>query len=73
MLAKNPANRLGSNGGVEEILAHPWFAGLNPDDIFNKEIDALYKPELSDDIFDISNFSKSMTREELVETIIPFA
>ena len=44
LLAKDPANRLGSNGGAEEILGHPWFEGLNFDEIFNKEVDALYKP-----------------------------
>lgn len=25
LLEKDPANRLGTNGGIEEILAHPWF------------------------------------------------
>ena len=73
LLAKDPANRLGSNGGIEEILGHPWFKGLDLDAIFNKELDAPYTPPLSDDIFDITNFSKSMTCQELVETIVPFA
>jgi len=26
LLEKNPANRLGTKGGIEEVLAHPWFA-----------------------------------------------
>ena len=73
LLAKDPSNRLGSNCGIEEILSHPWFKGLDLDAIFNKELDALYKPPLSEDIFDIRNFSKSMTCQELVETIVPFA
>jgi serine/threonine protein kinase len=24
-LAKNPAERLGSTGDIEEIMSHPWF------------------------------------------------
>jgi len=28
-LSKNPKTRLGSNGGIEQILGHPWFADIN--------------------------------------------
>ena len=42
LLAKDPANRLGSNGGIEEILGHPWFKGLDLDAIFNKDTGRLW-------------------------------
>ena len=29
LLAHDPADRLGSNGGHEEILSHPWFNGID--------------------------------------------
>jgi serum/glucocorticoid-regulated kinase 2 len=31
LLEKNPSKRLGSNGGIVEILSHPWFANLKPE------------------------------------------
>ena len=28
-LAKNPKDRLGNNGDVNEIIGHPWFQSIN--------------------------------------------
>ena len=28
-LAKNPAERLGSTGDIEEIMSHPWFSDID--------------------------------------------
>mmetsp|Transcript_38615 Transcript_38615/g.27939 ORF Transcript_38615/g.27939 Transcript_38615/m.27939 type:complete len:105 (+) Transcript_38615:1231-1545(+) len=33
LLVKNKDNRLGSNGGVQEILKHPFFASLKISDL----------------------------------------
>ena len=29
LLIKDPNTRLGKQGGMQEILSHPWFAELN--------------------------------------------
>ena len=31
LLHKDPKQRLGTNGGYEEVLSHPWFAGVDRD------------------------------------------
>jgi len=55
-LEKNPANRLGTKGGIEEVLAHPWFAEEDVEKILAQTQQAPVKPTLSSDIFDVSNF-----------------
>lgn len=44
LLEKNPANRLGSRGGLEEVLSHPWFAELDHEKILDKRVEAPMKP-----------------------------
>lgn len=56
LLEKNPANRLGTKGGIEEVLAHPWFAEEDVEKILAQTQQAPVKPTLSSDIFDVSNF-----------------
>eukprot|EP00919_Chromeraceae_sp_WS-2016_P078582 GHVR01186244.1.p1 GENE.GHVR01186244.1~~GHVR01186244.1.p1 ORF type:complete len:139 (+),score=20.34 GHVR01186244.1:784-1200(+) len=36
ILSKNPKQRLGCNGDVEEILSHPWFKSLDRDKMMKK-------------------------------------
>ena len=36
--------RLGSKGDVEEVKAHPFFADINWDFLYNRRIEAEYKP-----------------------------
>ena len=31
LLEKNPSKRLGTKGGLVEVLSHPWFANLKSD------------------------------------------
>ena len=35
LLAKSPQERLGTNGGAEEVLSHPWFADLDKEGLLN--------------------------------------
>lgn len=71
MLEKNPANRLGSRGGLEEVLAHPWFAELDHEKILDRRIEAPVRPQLSADVFDVSNFDSTFTTEEAKVTVVP--
>jgi hypothetical protein len=43
-LDRNQETRLGSNGDAEEIKAHPFFADINWEVLYNRGIDAEYKP-----------------------------
>ena len=43
---------------------------MDIDAIMAKRIPAPMKPELSKDVFDVSNFDKQFTREEVAESII---
>lgn len=38
LLMKDPKRRLGSMGGVREILGYPWVRKLKPADIINKTV-----------------------------------
>ncbi len=40
---KDPRKRLGSMGGIREILGHPWVRKLKPADIINKTVDSPIK------------------------------
>lgn len=47
LLSKDPQERLGTVGGVDEIKQHQWFADIDFDALLKRELDAPYKPELS--------------------------
>jgi len=58
LLEKDPANRLGSKGGLEEILAHPWFNSLDMTKLVEKQLESPFRPKLSEDVMDVSNFDQ---------------
>jgi serine/threonine protein kinase len=60
-LNKNPDKRLGTAGGVEEIISHPWFDSINFEKLLAKELKPEFKPMLSKDILDVSNFDEMFT------------
>lgn len=70
-LAKSPQNRLGSNGGLQEIISHPWFSDLNVQDMLNKSIKPEFLPKLSANQLDVSQFDKMFTSEEVKDTVLP--
>ena len=46
LLEKDPGTRLGKEG-LEEIKKHPFFYGINFDDLGKKKIKALFKPDIN--------------------------
>lgn len=71
LLEKDPAKRLGSEKGIEEIVKHDWFQDVDIDMLLNKELEAPYIPKLSDDLTDVSCFDKEFTSTSLEETFVP--
>jgi len=69
MLQKDRKKRLGQTNDVDEILSHPFFNGLNLDDLLNKKLEAPFVPKIKD-IKDLSNFDSSITEMETKESIV---
>jgi len=67
-LVRIPKDRLGSGeGDVDEVKKHPWFAGLDWDDLLAKKIKPCYIPIVRSEM-DTSNFSKEFTKESVKDT-----
>ena len=47
LIQRKVSNRLGSNG-IQDIKAHPWFAGFNWDDLYNKKMMSPFVPDSGD-------------------------
>lgn len=62
-LEKNPRYRLGAKNGHQEVLEHAWFKDIDVDSILKKEFTPAFKPELSKDIFDVSNFDSDFWKK----------
>ena len=54
LLEKDPGTRLGRNG-LKEIKKHPFFGGINFDDLMKKKIKPPFKPKVSSDINSCTN------------------
>ena len=49
LLDRNQQTRLGSNGDMEEVKAHSFFADVNWTALENRQIEAEYKPEVPEE------------------------
>ena len=70
LLVKNQKERLGKNGGFDEIKKHPFFRDIDFKALEEKKIEAPFKPVLEDS-FDVRNFDEEFTSEALVSSEIP--
>jgi len=69
LLDKNPKTRLGSNGGMKEVLADPWLSMIPIDAMMEKKLPAPYRPKKPENPYDVSKFDPQFTNEEAVLTI----
>ena len=53
------------------MLAHPWFAELDHEQILDKRIAAPMTPTLSQNILDVSNFDSTFTQEAAMVSVVP--
>lgn len=53
------------------MLAHPWLSELDHEKILDKRIEAPVRPQLSQDIFDVSNFDSTFTNEDALVSVVP--
>ncbi|KIV93870.1 hypothetical protein, variant 1 [Exophiala mesophila] len=61
LLTRDPDQRLGSGqGDAQEIMSHPFFKGVNWDDIYNKRVPTPFKPTVKNEK-DTSNFDSEFT------------
>lgn len=70
LLDKNKATRLGFNG-IDEILAHPWFASINREKLMTKQMDPPYKPEIQKDLAYFDQKLVNATEGEIMESVVP--
>ena len=68
LLIKDPNKRLGKKNGIEEIQKHSFFRGLDFDLIKKKKLKTLFKPNISKEKFDTSNFEDYFTQMEIKES-----
>lgn len=69
-LTKKENQRLGFKDGVNEILKHEWFEGVDIEAIKNRTMPAMYKPKLSDDPLDVQNFDTQFTELEARHSVL---
>jgi serum/glucocorticoid-regulated kinase 2 len=68
LLDKDKTKRLGAKDDMTEVLAHPFFQGLDIEKLIKKELVPPYKPEVGDDF---KYFDKKLTDlENIGESVI---
>jgi protein-serine/threonine kinase len=60
LLNRNPRHRLGANGGAAELMAHPFFADVDWNQLAQKNVVPPFKPKLKSEL-DVSNFDPEFT------------
>lgn len=75
MLKKDPKKRLNGNKKcAEDIKSHPFFHGINWNDLQNKRLKAPFQPQLINEE-DTRNFSEEFTQQTLIpdsQDLVPF-
>lgn len=61
---------MGTKDGIREILSHPWLQDIDHDKLVKCKIEAPFKPTLSSNALDVTNFDKQFTNEEAIVSVI---
>jgi serum/glucocorticoid-regulated kinase 2 len=70
LLERDPKKRLGSGlKEADEVKAHPWFAGVNWDDVYYKRITPPFLPDVKSDT-DTSCFDDEFTRQAPIDSVV---
>ena len=69
-MAKNKKNRLGATGGWKEILAHPFFEGLDVEKLLKKQLKPKYMPDINEGEFKYFD-QRLVKNDELAMSVIP--
>jgi len=71
LLKRNPSERLGADFDVEEIKKHKFFAKLDWELLMKKEVEPLYKPQVSSKDNDTTCFSDQFLNEAIQDSVVP--
>lgn len=74
LLNKDKTQRLGSNGDIDEIMSHPFFADINKEDLLAGKITPPMKINLSKgegNKVDTRFFNSKSAPQDLAETVLP--
>lgn len=72
LMMKDPTQRLGTRPGevgVDKVMGHPFFEGLDLDNLMLKQLEPTWIPEIGDK-FDVSNFDSEVTNLSAKESLI---
>lgn len=64
LLDKDPDNRLGARDDADDIMNHPFFTGIDWKELERKNIDPLFKPDLTED--KLKYFNPNLEKQERV-------
>merc|ERR1712087_1081819 len=69
LLRRTVSERLGFKNDVEDIKGHQWFANVDWQKVYDKEVTPPYRPEVDGDKMDVpQNVSRRYLKEAAVDT-----
>lgn len=61
--------RLGQEGDIDAILAHPWYSSISIPDLLAKKLKPTFIPEIQNDT-DTSNFDPQFQGQDIAESLL---